>query len=388
MTTKRTDDTEAAHRHPHDPVVVDTVVIGAGQAGLATGHHLARLGRDFVIVEAKERVGDVWRHRYDSLRLYSPARYDGLPGMPFEGGWHPPGKDEVADYLESYARHFDLPVETGVRVERLSRSGCGYLLTAADRSYEARNVVVASGTWKDPKVPDFATGLDPSIRQLHSHDYRNPGQLQPGPVLVVGAAHSGADVALEVAAEHETLLAGRVHGELPFDMEGPVARVMLPILWFAANRVLTEKTPVGRKVQAEVRQGGGPLLRVQLRHLEAAGVVHVPQRVVGTEGGRPVLADGQVLDVANVVWCTGYRHDLSWIDFDVAGADGWPDQTRGVQASSPGLYWVGLPFLYSFSSTLVGGVGRDAERVARHIAQRGGDGEPAGVAATGVGGAR
>jgi putative flavoprotein involved in K+ transport len=347
----------------------ETIVIGGGQAGLAVGYHLAKKGRPFVILEAHPRIGDVWRRRYDSLRLYSPARYDGLPGMAFPGAWQTPTKDEVADYLEAYAARFDLPVKTRVAVQRLTKTAGGYRLLTTDGTYDAVNVVVASGTWKDPFLPDFASALDPAIRQLHSHDYRNPRQLQPGPVLVVGAAHSGADVALEVAAEHQTVLAGRIHGELPFNIEGPIARVMLPIMWFAANRVLTEKTPMGRKVQAEVRRGGGPLLRVKLPQLEAAGVEHVEHRVVGVDQGRPVLADGRVLDVTNVVWCTGFRTDLSWIDFDVAGADGWPEQVRGATVSSPGLYWVGLPFLYSFSSTLVGGVGRDAARVAQQVAR-------------------
>jgi putative flavoprotein involved in K+ transport len=187
-------------------------------------------------------------------------------------------------------------------------------------------------------------------------------------VLVVGASHSGADLAYEAAVDHQTILAGRVHGELPFDMEGPIARVMLPILWFAATRVLTEKTPIGRKMQVEVRRGGGPLLRIKTADLEAAGVEHVDQRVVDVFDGKPVLADGRVLDVANVLWCTGFKSDLSWIDFPVSGEDGWPDQVRGASVRNPGLYWVGLQFLFSFSSMLVGGTGRDAEQVANQIA--------------------
>jgi putative flavoprotein involved in K+ transport len=349
----------------------DTIVVGAGQAGLATGYHLARQGRDFLILEAHDRVGDVWRHRYDSLRLYSPARYDGLPGMSFPGGWTAPTKDEVADYLEAYAARFDLPVRTGVRVRGLSRGDgdAGLTVDVGDRTYAARNVVVAMGTWRDPHVPDFAGKLDPGILQLHSHAYRNPGQLQPGPALVVGAAHSGADVAFELAAHHQTTLVGRVHGELPFSMEGSLARVLLPIMWFAANHVLTERTPIGRKMQPEVRAGGGPLLRIKLADLRAAGVEHIVDRVVGVEGGKPLLGDGRTLDVANVVWCTGFRNDDSWIEFPVTGADGWPEQVRGASVGTSGLYWVGLPFLYSFSSMLVGGIGRDAERVARQIAR-------------------
>jgi putative flavoprotein involved in K+ transport len=349
----------------------DTIVIGAGQAGLSAGYHLKKRGRDFVILEAHDRVGDVWRRRFDSLRLYSPAKYDGLPGMPFPAArWCYPDKDQVADYLEAYAERFELPIETGVSTTRLSTDGELYRVEAGDRVYRATNVVIATGTWQKPWTPEFAPQLNPSIYQVHSHDYRNAAQLRPGRTLVVGAAHSGADVALEVAnAGHETVLSGTIHGELPFDMEGKAARVILPIMWFAATRVLTEKTPMGRKAQVHVRHGGGPLLRVKSADLEAAGVEHVEAKVAGVEGGRPVLADGTVLDVANVVWCTGFRKDLDWIDFPVAGDDGWPDQTRGAANSRRGLYFVGVPFLYSFSSMLVGGVGRDAEHVVAHIAK-------------------
>src|SRR3954466_10049357 len=252
---------------------IDTVVIGAGQAGLSTGYHLKRQRREFVIIEGHERVGDVWRQRFDSLRLYSPAKYDGLPGMPFPAAkWCYPDKDQVGDYFESYAERFGLPIETGVTATRLEEGEGGDLVTTRDGAYHAANVVVATGTWQKPWTPDFAPQLDPSIYQVHSHEYRNPSQLKPGPTLVVGAAHSGADVALGAAtAGHETTLSGTVHGELPFSMEGPAARVILPIMWFAATKVLTERTPMGRKAQAHVRHGGGPLLRVKLADLKAAG---------------------------------------------------------------------------------------------------------------------
>lgn len=350
----------------------DTVVIGAGQAGLSTGYHLARRGVDFVMLEAHERVGDIWRRRFDSLRLYSPAKYDGLPGMAFPAAkWCYPDKDQVADYFEAYTERFDLPIRTGVSVTGLTSDDEGYLVDCGDRVIRAANVVVATGTWQHPWTPELAADLSPEIYQTHSHDYRNPSQLKSGPTLVVGAAHSGADVALEVAnVGHETVLSGPVHGELPFDMEGKAARVILPFMWFLATRVLTESTPVGRKMQPHVRQGGGPLLRVKLADLAAASVEHTEHKVVGVEDGKPVLADGRVLDVANVVWCTGFRSDLGWIDLDITGSDGWPDQTRGAVNGHPGLYFVGLPFLFSFSSMLVGGAGRDAEQVARQIGRR------------------
>ena len=349
----------------------ETIVIGAGQAGLAVGHHLARRERAFLILESNASIGDNWRKRYDSLRLYSPARYDGLPGWPMPlPPWTFPTKDEVADYLEAYAQRFELPVVTGVSVDDVRRDDDRYVVRAGAHRFEAANVVVASGTFQEPIVPEFAGELDPAVVQLHSADYRNPSQLQPGPVLVVGCSHSGSDIALELASEHRTVLCGRVRGEVPFDIEGRVARRVLPLLWFAANHVLTMRTPLGRRMRTEVRAHGGPLLRVKRTHLDAAGVERTEARVAGVSDGRPLLDDGRVLDVANVVWCTGFAKDMSWLDVPVAGADGWPEQERGVVESCPGLYFVGLPFLYAFGSMLVGGVGRDAERVAEHIAAR------------------
>jgi putative flavoprotein involved in K+ transport len=286
----------------------------------------------------------------------------------------------VADYFEAYAAKFELPIETGVKVRRLAADDGLFRVETEGRTYRAKNVVVATGTWQQPKTPEFAGELDPSIRQLHSHEYRNPSQLQPGRTLVVGAAHSGADIALEVAnAGFDTVLAGPYRGEAPIDIESRLARVVLPLLWFAANHVLTERTPIGRKAQPHIRNGGGPLLRVKSAHLEAAGVEHVDDKVVGVEGGRPALADGRVLDVANVVWCTGFGKDMSWIDFLEPGEDGWPVQARGAVDGWPGLYFVGLPFLYAFSSMLVGGAGRDGDHVAKQIAR-----SPAGRGAASV----
>lgn len=345
----------------------DTVIIGAGQAGLATGYHLAREDRKFVILEAHDRVGDIWRKRFDSLKLYSPARYDGLPGwgMSLPGNTFPT-KDQLADYFEAYAERFELPIVTGVTVDGVRRDGERWVVRAGAHRFEADNVVVASGTFQEPVVPPFAGDLDPSIRQLHSHDYRNPAQLQPGPVLVVGCSHSGGDIALEVAASHETVLSGRVHGEIPFELEGRAMRVIFPVMWFLANRVLTVKTPLGRKLRPEIRAGGGPLLRVKRKHLAAAGVERTDARVTGVQEGRPLLDDGRVLDVANVVWCTGFGKDVSYIAAPVTDDSGFPHALE----PAPGLFFVGAPFLTRFASMLVGGVRHDARRVAKLIAAR------------------
>jgi putative flavoprotein involved in K+ transport len=350
----------------------DTVIVGGAQAGLATGYHLATRGRPFVILDASERIGDPWRKRWDSLRLYSPAAYDGLPGMRFPARRASfPTTHEMADYLEAYARHFDLPVRSGTTVETLSREGGRYVLNAGEQTFEAENVVVATGVMQKPFVPSFAPELGPHIRQLHSNDYRNHSQLQEGGVLVVGASHSGADIAYEAAAEHETILSGPDTGQIPASVETRRGRVGFRGLFFLGSHVLTVDTPLGRKMRPHIRHGGAPLLRYRKKDLRAAGVERVLARTVGVQDGMPVLDDGRVVDVQNVIWCTGFRRDFSWIriPFEV-GEDGYPVQYHGIVGSAPGLYFVGLLFLHSFTSMLIGGTGRDAERVAKHIATR------------------
>jgi len=350
----------------------DTVIVGGGQAGLAVGYHLTRQGHECTILDAGERVGDAWRKRWDSLHLYTPARYDALPGMPFPSSPHAfPTAHEMADYLEAYATRYELPVRAGVRVDELAKSAGRYVLTAGDRRFEADQVVVATGVMQKPVTPAFAAELAPEIRQLHSNDYRNPSQLQDGPVLVVGASHSGADIAYEVANEHETLLSGPDTGELPFSIESRRARMLAPFLKLLATRVLTMNTPIGRKMRPEIRSHGAPLLRFRSDDLRAAGVERALAKTVGVADGMPVLADGRVVEVANVIWCTGFRNDLDWIKVPIAfGDDGFPEQHRGVVPSSPGLYFVGMLFLHSFSSMLILGTGRDAGRVAQHVLSR------------------
>ena len=354
---------------------VGTLIIGAGQTGLSAGYHLQRRGLPFLILDADERIGDHWRERWDSLRLYSPARSDNLPGMRFPApAYHYPSGREMGDYLEAYAERFGLPVRSGVRVERLERAADGrpgFVATAGGRRYEADQVIVATGAFQVPRVPAFAADLDPSIVQLHSSAYRNPSQLRPGPALVVGVSHSGADIAFEVAATHRTILSGPIHGQLPLAViDRRKARLFLPIVAFLASHLLTLRTPIGRKMAPEVRKGGGPLLRVRRQDLDRAGVERHAAKVVGVQDGKPVLADGRVLEVANVIWCTGYARDDAWIDLPVSGPDGWPVQDRGVVPSVPGLYFLGIPFTYSFASMLVLGAGRDAAYVVDRIAER------------------
>lgn len=347
----------------------NTIVIGGSQAGLSVGYHLKQQGRDFIILDANEQIGTAWRKRWDSLRLFTPARYSGLSGMPFPAPAHEhPTKDEVADYLEAYAAHFKLPVQTGIRVERLTRKGDRFVVTAGDRRFEAENVVVATGGYHSPKIPAFADKLRPEIRQFHSSEYKRPLQLQGGGVLVVGAANSGAEIALELSRSHPVWLSGRHPGNEPTRPGSALDWLTTPLLWFVFSHVLTVKTPIGRKAAAKLGSHGIPLARVRQDDLQAAGVERVYPRTVGVRDGLPLLEDGRILDVKNVIWCTGFRPDYDWIDLPIFKDDGQPRHERGVVMAEPGLYFVGLFFQYAAASALVGGVGRDAAYIAEQIA--------------------
>jgi len=352
-----------------DPVeTFDTVVIGGGQAGLSVGYYLKKHRRPFVILDANERIGGSWRTRtWDSLRLFTPARYDGLPGWRFPApGSSFPTAGETADYLEAYAQRFDLPVRSGTTVDHLTKTDGRYVVSSGDRRFVADSVVVATGYYGTPVLPGFAAELDPRIIQMHSSDYRSPAQLVAGTVLVVGAGNSGADIALELAKTHPVILSGPDKGQIPVRIESRSARFLLPVLWFVASHVLTVKTPLGRKVQPHVLSEGAPLIRVKSEDLAAAGVERAP-RAVGVRDGLPLLEDGRAPDVPNVVWCTGFRQDYSWIDVPVFGDGAGLRHDRGV-CSEAGLYFLGLDFLYSFTSENVGGVRRDARYIAKHIA--------------------
>jgi putative flavoprotein involved in K+ transport len=346
-----------------------TVVIGGGQAGLSVGYHLKKKGVPFVILDASERIGDAWRNRWDSLRLFTPAWVDGLDGMRFPiRGVHTPTKDEMADYLESYAAEFELPVHLRTRVTRLSHGGERFLIETNNGSTTADNVVVAMASWQVPSVPDYAADLGDEIVAVHSADYKNPGQLQPGPVLVVGSGNSGAEIALELSSAHRTMVSGTPPGEVPVNIASRLGTIPA---WFIArvlfHRILTDSTPMGRRMARKHR--GEPLVRTRTKELRRAGVESVA-RISGVEDGSPVTIDGDRLDVSNVIWCTGYDPGFDWIDMPIFGEDGKVQHERGIMPDYPGLYFVGLKFLYSVSSAQIHGVGRDAERIVRDVENR------------------
>lgn len=349
---------------------VDTLVIGGGQAGLSIGQALKKRGIDVLIVDASERVGDAWRNRWDSLRLFTPARMNGLPDMAFPA----PGnsfisKDQMADFLEDYAKKMELPVRSGVRVERLSKDGELFSAVTSAGVIKAQNVVVAMADYQKPRIPGFAAELDESIVQVHSSRYKNPSQLKEGPALVVGLGNSGSDISLELSKSRRTIVAGKEAGAIPFKLESWFGRhIGTRLVKFAMTRVLTTSTPIGRKVRPKMLGHTGPLVRVRPKELSEAGVERV-SRITGVKAGKPVTADGEVLDVQNVVWCTGYRPGFDWIDLPVFDDSGRPLHRRGIAEDVPGLYFLGLFFLHAVWSETVPGLQRDVRYLAKHLAK-------------------
>jgi putative flavoprotein involved in K+ transport len=350
---------------------IDTVVIGGGQAGLAAGYYLSRQKRDFVILDAHGRTGDSWRKRWDSLRLFTPTGFNHLPGMPFlKSSDRFPTKDEMANYLESYVAHFQLPMLLNTKVDELARDGDRFLITSSTLHWEANHVIVATGAYSTPRVPAFASQLDPAINQLHSMDYRNPSQLRDGAVPVVGAGNSGVEIALDLAPQHSVWLAGRDTGFIPVNF-GKFSYELGVVLFRVLMQRLTVDTPLGRWMVQRARKfsGGHPVVGVTSEDLLEAGIQRVP-RVTGISRGRPILKDGRVLDVANIIWATGFVRDYRWIKLPVFDSNGNPIHHRGVVQGEPGLYFTGLPSQSSLLSGLVAGAGADAKYIAKQISLR------------------
>ena len=345
----------------------EALVIGAGQAGLAVGHHLAARDVDFAILSNESRVGDNWRKRWDSLRLFTPARYSGLPGMPFPATpYYLADKDEVGDYLERYAERFDLPVRLSSPVQSVTSDGEQFHITVAgsETRLEAGNVIVATGAFQRPHIPAVTSRLASSIVQLHSSSYRNPLLLPDGPVLVVGAGNSGAQIALELAGSRTVWLAGRNTGHLPRRILGrDVFDWIWPVLTYA-----TTDTRIGRRLRRNATSGGDALIGIPERELAAAGIRRVG-RLEAERDGLPVCG-GKVLQPRVIIWCTGFAPDYRWIDVPIFDDAGYPRHERGVVAGAPGLFFVGLRFQHRMSSSLIGGVGADAEFVADRVAAR------------------
>jgi putative flavoprotein involved in K+ transport len=351
------------------PTHLPVAVIGGGQAGLAAAYELGRAGTPAVVLDAESAAGDQWRRRWPSLRLFTPARHDGLPGAPFpapRGAF--PGKDDVAAYLTQFAETNAIDVRRGVTVTRLSASPVGFTLETTVGPMTAGSVIVATGSTSTPHKPPFAGELAPWIVQLHSSDYRGPAHVPPGRILVVGYGTSGAEIAEELAkAGRDVTIAGRPTPTIP----KPALAIAGDLWWLAMNRVLNRRTLIGRKAARRATAHGAPLIRISARDVRAAGA-HEVGRLTGAANGEPTYADGITRPTPDVIiWCTGYRGDFRWImidelDFD---AKGYPVAPFGLPENVPGLAFLGMPFQTSLASHLLGGVGRDARHVATHLAR-------------------
>ena len=348
-----------------DKVHFSTIIIGAGQSGLAAAYYLKKANEDFIILEIEDQAGSAWRKRWDSLRLFTPAQHDNLPGFPFPSARGTlPTKDEMADYLSDYIQKYSLPVQFGTKVIELHKTKEGYLVLTSKGNFDADNVIVATGTNPYAYIPAFAADLDKSIVQIHSSDYKNPHLFPAQDTLVVGAGTSGVEIAIELSKSRPTMISGKGTPHIP-----DVAFKLLGTLyWWFIHYMLTVSTPIGRKVGPKILNGGAPLISVSMREVAKAGIKQLP-RLKGVHKGLPLLDNGQTLTVTSIVWATGYKPDFSWIIFDVAGNNGWPKTRRGISEDYYGLYFVGMVFQYGLTSGLVGGVGRDAKFVTDHLHQ-------------------
>jgi putative flavoprotein involved in K+ transport len=337
----------------------EVVVIGGGQAGLAIGYLLAQQGRRFTILEAAGEPAAAWRTRWDSLKLFTPVRYDSLPGLTFPGDPDSyPGRHDVVAYLTDYAQRFELPVELNSRVQSVRPRDGGFLVELADRTYEADQVVVATGPFQVPFTPAMAADLSSEVAQLHSTDYRSPGGLPPGPTLVVGGGNTGFQIAAELARSREVHLAvGARQTPLPQRILG---RDLFRYL--EATRLMnqTVTSRVGRRMKdRETLIGSSP------RRARRQGIRMRP-RATGARGSAVTFADGSEATVAAVVWATGFRLDHSFVELPVFDASGEVEHQRGV-TRVPGLYFLGLPWQHTRGSALLGWVKDDAEFIAQRI---------------------
>ncbi|MGB8955781.1 MAG: NAD(P)/FAD-dependent oxidoreductase [Tumebacillaceae bacterium] len=338
---------------------VDVLVIGAGQAGLAMAYHLGKKSVSYLLLDSNRQVGDSWRNRYDSLKLFTPRSSNALPGLEMSGNPHGfPSKDEVADYLEFYARHHKINVRMNETVEQVVQESNGFRVTTRQGEWTARNIVVASGPFHTPFIPQLAGAVSDSVYQVHTASYRNPSQLQEGAVVVVGAGNSGVQIAVELAAtgREVSLAVGEPMKLLPYQV------LNRSIFWWLDKLGITRvsvNTKLGQKLSKRA-----PIIGKDIKPLISRGAVKLRPRARSIEGRSVTFADGTSCEVSNIIWSTGYQNDYSWLQVQgLFDQDGKLMHDRG-KTPVPGVYFLGLHWQHNLGSGMMLGVGEDAEYLA------------------------
>ncbi|MBX9966097.1 flavin-containing monooxygenase [Priestia aryabhattai] len=339
----------------------NTIVIGAGQAGLAIGYYLKQKSLSFLIIDSNSRVGDSWRHRYDSLTLFTPRSHSALPGMNVEGSPHGyPIKDEIADYLENYSRHYNLPVQLNTAVINLFKENDQFHLVTNKGNYVAKNIVVATGPFQKPFVPDIEKDVSKDIFQIHAAHYKNPSQLKEGTTLIVGAGNSGVQIATELAESREIYLSvGKRMKFLPYTL---LNRSIF--WWFQALGV--SKATIHSKL-GQFMKKNDPIIGKELKPLLNRGAVKKVSKVSKADGKSLICQNGEKIQPENIIWATGYHNDYEWIEVpNIIDKNNNVIHDRGI-TKEKGLYFLGLSWQYRRGSALLLGVGEDAKFLANHI---------------------
>ena len=345
--------------------VLDVLVIGAGQAGLATGYHLKQAGLRLLLIDQHERIGESWRQRFDSLTLFTPAAYSALPGLPVPGDPNAyPTKDDIAGYLETYARHFELPVALGMGIDRLERQGNHFTATTTDGTVlTARTVVIATGAFQQPAIPPLSRQFSGDVVQLTAETYRNPRQTPTGTVLVVGDGATGRQIARELSATHRVLLStGRSRRVSPERILGR------SIFWWMDRLGILRASPDSRVGSFLKRTDPFPGKGLDLPRLRERGV-NVVGRLTAVAGHGVTFADGTPAEIDAVIWATGYRDRSDWVAIPEAKDDRGAFVEHRGRSAVPNLYFTGRSWQTTRGSALLTGVGADAAEVTQHLIQ-------------------
>ncbi|MBV5123661.1 NAD(P)/FAD-dependent oxidoreductase [Bacillus halotolerans] len=340
----------------------DTIVIGAGQAGISIGYYLKQSDQKFIILDKSNEVGESWKDRYDSLVLFTSRMYSSLPGMHLEGEKHSfPSKNEIVAYLKKYVDRFEMPIQLRTEVISVLKLKNHFLIKTNGEEYQTKNLVIASGPFHTPNIPSISKDLSGNINQLHSSQYKNSKQLVHGNVLVVGGGNSGAQIAVELSKERVTYLAC---SNKP---------VYFPLLigkrsifwWFDKLGVLhaSHTSILGKFIQKK----GDPIFGYELKHATKQREIILKTRVIAGKQNEVIFKDSSSLEVNNIIWATGFRNPLHWINIKgVLDKEGRIIHYRGVSPVE-GLYFIGLPWQYRRGSALLQGVGNDAEYIVKQI---------------------